>query len=105
MKRETRSQFAEHVLCAKPLLSRPPLFKIGVIPVLQMRQLRLSELKSPIKGRSANLQQDADSNSSLVIQKPGSEVAAVTDKARSGGGLSGSREKQTCRPSRDLEGK
>ena len=105
MKRETRSQFAEQVLCAKPLLSRPPLFKIGVIPVLQMRQLRLSELKSPIQGRSANLQQNADSNSSLVIQKPGSEVAAVTDKARSGGGLSGSREKQTCRPSRDLEGK
>ena len=70
-----------------------------------MKQLRLSELKSPIQGRSANLQQNADSNSSLVIQEPGSEAAAVTDKARSGGGLSGSREKQTCRPSMDLEGK
>lgn len=60
--------------------------------MLQMQQLRLSEMSSPIQGRSANLQQNEDLDSSLMIQKPGSEAAAVTDKARSGGGLSGSRD-------------
>lgn len=106
MERETRSQFVEHVLCAKPPLSRLPLFKIGVIiPILQMKQLRLSKVKSPIQGRSANLPQNENFNSSLMIQKPGNEAAAVTDKARGGGRLGGSREKQMCRPSRDPAGK
>ena len=105
MERETRSQSVEHVWCAKPPLSRLPLFKIDVIiPILQMKQLRLSKVKSPIQGRSANLPQNEDFNSSLMIQKPGSEAAAVTDKARSGGGLSGSREQQMCRPSRETTG-
>ena len=78
MERETRSQSVEHVWCAKPPLSRLPLFKIDVlIPILQMKQLRLSKVKSPIQGRSANLPQNEDFNSSLMIQKPGSEAAAV----------------------------
>lgn len=68
-----------------------------------MERLRLS--KSPIQGRSANLLQNVDFNSSLVIQKPGSEAAAVTDKAGGGGGLGGSIEKQMCRPGRGPAGK